>query len=86
MDMSQIADRLKAKFGLGTRPDLRERLYEELEEMVYTADPAKADAVYQVLAGVASDAEGKSDPGRYFAHVVKLRLQERGLLAARMGF
>lgn len=80
MDMSDIAARLTAKFGLGTRPDLRRTLYEELEALVCEGSPDHGVAVYEVMAGVASDAESKSEPGRYFAHVVKLRLMERGLL------
>ncbi len=77
MDMEGIAYRLQTKFGLGTRPDLREALYARLQELVYGTHGEKA---YQVIASVAADAVGKRDPGRYFAHVVTMRLQERGIL------
>lgn len=80
MDMSEIAKRLEDRFGLGSRPDLRRRLYEQLEDLVYAAPADEGQRAYEVIAGVASDAVGKSEPGRYFAHVVKLRLVEKGLL------
>lgn len=79
MDMSDVAARLVAKFGLGSRPDLREALYQRLQELVYGPDGPRA---YQVIASVAADAVGKRDPGRYFAHVVVARLQERGIVPA----
>ena len=79
MDMSNIAHRLELKFGLGTRPELRRRLYEDLESMVLEAPEGNAQKAYQIIASAASDSEGKDDPGRYFAYVVKLRLQERGI-------
>lgn len=76
MDMENVAERLKIRFGLGTRPDLRKSLYERLERLV-TEEGAPA---YCVVASVAADAAGKTNPGRYFAHVVMVRLQERGFL------
>ncbi len=77
MDMADVANRLQIKFGLGTRPDLREALYHRLQELVYGES---GDRAYQVIASVAADAVGKRDPGRYFAHVVMARLQERGII------
>lgn len=77
--MSDVASRLERKFGLGTRPDLRRQLYQRLACLVEHDDTRRA---YQIIAGVASDALGKNDPGRYFAHVVCARLQEKGILPA----
>ncbi len=75
--MSDVANRLAKKFGLGSRPDLRRQLYDRLELLVQMDDSGRA---YQILAGVAADALGKRDPGRYFAHVVCARLQEKGII------
>lgn len=78
MDMSEIASRLERKFGLGTRPELRRRLYVFLQELV---DQHGSEA-YVIVASAAADSEGKNHPGRYFAKVVKLRLVERGIVQA----
>lgn len=75
--MSDVASRLAAKFGLGSRPDLRGQLYARLESLVNGPDGQRS---YQIIASVAADAHGKRDPGRYFAHVVMARLQERGII------
>jgi hypothetical protein len=77
MDMSNIAERLERKFGLGTRPALRKALYERLASLVESEGPS----AYRVIAETAVDSEGKTNPGRYFAHVVITRLHERGILA-----
>lgn len=78
MDMEHIAERLVKKFGLGTRPELRKALYERLEKLV----AEEGECAYLVIASTAADAEGKENPGRYFAHVVMIRLVERGVLPA----
>lgn len=75
--MSDVANRLVKKFGLGSRPDLRRQLYDRLACLCEHDDTGKA---YQIVAGVAADAIGKNDPGRYFAHVVCARLQEKGII------
>lgn len=77
MDMDNVADRLASRFGLGSRPDLRGPLYQRLQDLVFGPDGQEA---YRVISSVAADAIGKRDPGRYFAHVVMLRLQERGII------
>jgi len=77
MDDTDVASRLAKKFGLGSRPDLRRQLYERLALLVQHDDTRRA---YQIIAGVAADAIGKNDPGRYFAHVVCARLQEKGII------
>lgn len=76
MDLENLADRLGRRFGFGTRPDLRKALYERLEKLVED----EGEPAYLVIATVAADAAGKKEPGRYFAHVVILRLIERGIL------
>lgn len=76
MDMSNVADRLERKFGLGTRPALRKALYLRLEKLVND----EGTEAYHIIASVAADAVGKEHPGRYFSKVVCLRLVERGVL------
>lgn len=78
MDMSEIAHRLEVRFGLGTRPELRRRLYLALEALVET----HGCEAYTIVAAAAADSQGKTHPGRYFAKVVKLRLVERGIVQA----
>lgn len=79
MDMTNIAERLKAKFGMGSRPDLRAQLYDRLECLVENSG-SDAPRIYQVIASVAADAIGKQHPDRYFATVVMRRLQEARLV------
>lgn len=76
MDMSNIAERLEAKFGTGSRPELRRALYQRLEKCV----EEHGQAAYRILAVTAADSLGKKNPGRYFAHVVMARLHETGIL------
>ena len=77
MDMSDIAVRLERKFGLGTRPELRRRLFTRLEDLVEdVGEPA-----YVCIASAAADAEGKDHPGHYFCRVVTTRLKERGIVS-----
>lgn len=78
MDMSNVATRLESRFGLGTRPDLRRKLYQRLQDAVDN----EGEAAYVCIATAAADAEGKEHPGHYFARVVMLRLYERGVLAS----
>ncbi len=75
--MSDVASRLAKKFGLGSRPDLRQQLYDRLQWLIHQDN---GDRAYQIVASVAADAVGKRDPGRYFAHVVCARLQEKGII------
>jgi len=78
MDMHDVAARLEQRFGLGTRPELRKALYQRLEHVIET----EGEPAYVVVASAAADAAGKENPGRYFAHVVMLRLMERGIIDA----
>ncbi len=78
MDMENIAERLEKRFGTGTRPELRKALYQRLAHLV----EEEGEPAYVVIASAAADSEGKSSPGRYFSHVVMLRLMERGIIDA----
>ena len=78
VDMTNIEARLEARFGLGTRPELRRSLYRRLAALI----EEEGEAAYLVVASAAADAVSKTNPGRYFAHVVMTRLQERGILPA----
>jgi len=71
-----IAERLERRFGLGGNGELRRALYRRLERL---ADEG-GEPVYRLIAVAACDADGKADPGRWFAKVVCLRLHESGLL------
>ena len=77
MDLTRIAERLEVRFGLGSNPPLRKALYRRLESLVF----ASGESAYHVLAEVAADSAGKSDPGRYFAYSVVRRLREKGILS-----
>ena len=77
-----VAQRLAVKFGMGSRPDLRRDLYRKLEHLVED----EGERAYEVIASAAADANGKNDPGKYFAFVVLKRLQERGVLPKSEGF
>lgn len=78
MDFTNIAERLERRFGCGTRPELRKALYQRLAHLI----EEEGEPAYIVIASAAADAEGKTNPGRYFAHVVMLRLMERGIIDA----
>lgn len=77
MDLTNVAERLERRFGLGTRPDLRRSLYRRLSDLV----EQEGEAAYHVIASAAADATGKDNPGRYFAHVVMTRLMERRIIS-----
>jgi hypothetical protein len=75
MDMFDISKRLERRFGVGSKPELRRTLYHRLELLVERlGEPA-----YKVIAIAAAEADGKNEPGRWFAKVVCLRLREHGL-------
>lgn len=81
METPPVAARLERRFGLGSEPQLRQALYTRLEKLV--SESSEGSKVLEVIDSVVCDAVGKSDPGRYFARVVCLRLQERGLMEVR---
>lgn len=76
MDMTDVATRLTRKFGLGSRPEVRQAFYQRLEDLVLE----HGELAYVAIASAAADSIGKEDPGRYFTRVATLRLRERGLL------
>lgn len=78
MDGEEVVQRLARRFGSGTRKELRMALYERLGRLV----ESEGQPALNVIATVASDADGKRDPGRYFAFVVMRRLMDRGLIEA----
>jgi len=78
MSGEEVKGRLIRRFGLGTRRELREALYERLAKLV----EEEGQPALNVIATVAADAAGKRDEGRYFAFVVMRRLMDRGLIAA----
>ena len=75
-----LASRLFRRFGGGSRPDLRQQLYQRLETLCLEGPPHQTDRAYQIVARTASDAQSKSAPDRYFCRVVTLRLMEAGLI------
>lgn len=75
MDRVTLVNKLRERLGHGTRPDLRDQLYQKVG-LVVENDPTGRAA--DIVAGVVADSAGKKDPGRYFAKVVIARLDERG--------
>lgn len=73
-----IVERLVRRFPPSSKPELRLALYERLGRMCEAEE--SGEQVYHIIAAAAADAQGKRDPGRYFAHVVILRLREADLL------
>lgn len=71
--MNGIAKRLEARFGLGSMPLVRKRLYMRIERMCHNDEVA-----YQIVAEVANTATKKDDPGVWFAAAVTRRLAEMG--------
>lgn len=78
MDGSEVVERLKRRFPVGSRPELRLALYERLGSLV----EEKGQPALNVIATVAADAAGKRRPDHYFAWVVMRRLIERGMIDA----
>ncbi|MES2360094.1 MAG: hypothetical protein V4529_17265 [Gemmatimonadota bacterium] len=77
-----LASRLYKRFGPGSRPDLRQQLYTRLELLCTEGPPHQTDRAYQIVVRTASDAQGKTEPSKYFCRVVLLRLQEAGIIGA----
>lgn len=76
MDLSRIAERLEARFGTGSNPDLRRALYRRLERLI----ASEGEECYIIISTVAADAVGKRDSGKYFSFSVVRRLREHGYL------
>jgi len=76
MTGEEVVERLKRRFQLGSKPELRLALYHRLGQLV---DDVGEPALY-VITEVAADAAGRDKPGNYFAFVVMRRLIERRII------
>lgn len=77
-DREDIVQRLKRRFPVGSKPELRLALYERIGQLVED----RGDVAYHVVAEVAADAAGKRNPAHWFCFVVIRRLIERGIIDA----
>jgi len=73
---SKIAHHLKQKFGLGSQPALRERLYQRLQLAV----EIHGERALKQLQTVAAEAKHARKPDRYFCRAALCRLREMNLL------
>lgn len=71
-----VADRLERKFGVGTNPAARRALYSMCEAAVRQFGDTALGAISET---VALAVNARKDPGRYFAHTIKVKLAERGM-------
>jgi len=71
-----IATHLERRFGLGSQPALRRRLYERLQLAV----EVHGERALKQLQGVAAEAKGARKPDRYFCRAALCRLREMNLL------
>ncbi len=79
MDFHGLASRLERRFGLGTMPLIRRRLYQRLEREC----EAHGDGVYALISEVGTIAMGKDSPGNWFCCAVTRRLREAGYMTTR---
>lgn len=82
MDLLNIAERLKRKFGLGEKPDIALRLYAGIEQTC-TANGPDAERAYRIVCDVAQEADRATNPGKWFRKAVVCRLSEAGLWRRR---
>jgi len=73
---SKIAKHLEARFGLGSQPELRRRLFQRLQLAV----EIHGERALKPLQTVAAEAKGARKPDRYFCRAALLRLRELNLL------
>jgi hypothetical protein len=71
-----IAGQLERKFGLGSQPALRRRLFERLQ----LATEVHGERALKQLQIVAAEAKGARKPDRYFCRAALCRLREMNLL------
>lgn len=76
-----VVERLMRRFPPVIKPELRMALYDRLGRLC--EDSEVGDQIYRLVAAAAADSAGKREPGRYFAHVIMLRLRESDLLPSR---
>jgi hypothetical protein len=73
-----LVDKLKRAFGLGAKPEIRQRLYSKLA--AYTMHPEHGEHVYRIIAEVADYAlaiPNQQKRANCFARSVLLRISER---------
>lgn len=71
-----IAFFLEQKFGLGSQPELRRKLFQRLELAV----EIHGERALKPLQTVAAEARGARKPDRYFCRAALCRLREMNLL------
>lgn len=80
MDATEVVERLRRRFPVGSRPELREALYLRLGQIVED----HGELAVHVIAEVAADAARARNPGHYFAFVVMRRLIERRIVVTEV--
>jgi len=73
---ARIAKFLEQRFGLGSQPELRRRLFQRLQLAV----EVHGERALKPLQTVAAEAKGARKPDRYFCRAALLRLRELNLL------
>lgn len=71
-----IAWHLEQRFGVGSQPELRRRLFQRLQLAV----EVHGERALKPLQTVAAEARGARKPDRYFCRAALLRLRELNLL------
>lgn len=79
MDGEELIERLKRRFGLGTKPQVRLALYHRLALLV----EEYGDPCLVTITEAAMDATGKNDEDKWFCKVVIRRLMERKVIKVR---
>lgn len=82
MDLRNIVERLKVKFGLGDDPEKSRRLYAGIERLC-TDDGPDAERAYRIVGDVAQEADRARNRGKWFRKAVVCRLHEAGLWGRR---
>jgi len=72
-----LRNRLERRFGLGSDPEARKRLYARLQLAVEVF----GERAYRALSTVAAEAASARAPDRYFCFAAVRRLSELGLMA-----
>jgi hypothetical protein len=75
-EAEKIARHLEQRFGLGSQPDLRRRLYHRLGLAV----EVHGERAFGQLKILAAEARSARKPDRYFCRAALCRMREMGLL------
>jgi hypothetical protein len=75
-ETSKVARQLEERFGLGSQPELRRRLFQRLQ----LATEVHGERALNQLKIVAAEAKGARKPDRYFCRAALCRLREQNLL------